>query len=49
VKELNNLVAKMNFTLEEEESNKLSFLDIAIKTGTTYASRYAGNPRPQTQ
>jgi recombinational DNA repair protein RecT len=30
LKELNNLAAKMNFTLEEEENNKLNFLDITI-------------------
>jgi hypothetical protein len=28
--ELNNLVVKMNFTLEEEENNKINFLDITI-------------------
>jgi hypothetical protein len=28
--ELNNLVVKINFTLEEEENNKINFLDITI-------------------
>ena len=42
--ELNNLIVKINFTLEEEENNKINFLDITInKDQEDLRSKYTGN------